>query len=78
MGRTRTIPLIFATRYPSMQSVDSKALDLAIVHADDQARSYVVREVSKVRVASTHSVHHHLSGLLSLFYQTAAEPMIAH
>ena len=64
MGRTEKDTLDFSQLlYPSMQSVDIKALDLDIVHAGTDQRKIhmLVREVfPKLNWKVPVSVHHHL------------------
>jgi tyrosyl-tRNA synthetase len=64
MGRTEKDALDFSQLlYPSMQSVDIKALDLDIVHAGTDQRKIhmLVREVfPKLNWKTPVSVHHHL------------------
>src|SRR5919112_2230306 len=64
MGRTEKDTLDFSQLlYPSMQSVDIKALDLDIVHAGTDQRKIhmLVREVfPKLNWKTPVSVHHHL------------------
>lgn len=79
MGRTEKDTLDFSQLlYPSMQSVDIKALDLDIVHAGTDQRKIhmLVREVfPKLDWKTPVSVHHHLlPGLSEPAAQISAPP----
>src|SRR6185503_1026608 len=79
MGRTEKDTLDFSQLlYPSMQSVDIKALDLDIVHAGTDQRKIhmLVREVfPKLGWKVPISVHHHLLPGLSEPVSTSATTM---